>query len=261
MQPTCILQRIQCGISLPQVWQGWICTLLMKTCVDSNNATIPTGRTNYQQAIHAIKGARRATTHLPLHNGIADLQIGVSPTDAIARWASCVAEKIVWYGTSIAQGGVVSRPGLAFTNQIARNLSVDIFNFGFSGSCLMEIGVMQWLAEIDASAFIIDCVWNMEPQMIANRTIPLVKYLRSKNPHVPIIIAEGTTAGAAWIETSANEEQVGRREALLASYNTLKSGGDTNLFYVKREDLYRIQDGRIAVDPDQYINPTVGGAP
>lgn len=38
------------------------------------------------------------------------------------------------YGTSIAQGGVASRPGMAFTNIISRNIQYPIYNFGFSGN-------------------------------------------------------------------------------------------------------------------------------
>jgi cytochrome oxidase assembly protein ShyY1 len=39
---------------------------------------------------------------------------------------------VVWYGTSILQGGVASRVGNAFTNMISRRLERTIFNFGFS---------------------------------------------------------------------------------------------------------------------------------
>ena len=48
---------------------------------------------------------------------------------------------IVWYGTSIAQGGVVTRPGMAFTNIIARNLGREVLNFGFSGNGKMTKAV------------------------------------------------------------------------------------------------------------------------
>ena len=65
---------------------------------------------------------------------------------------------------------MASRPGMAFTHIISRHLGREVLNFGFSGNCLMEHGVAQWLAQIDAAMFIIDCSWNMAPALIANRS-------------------------------------------------------------------------------------------
>jgi hypothetical protein len=64
---------------------------------------------------------------------------------------------------------------MAFSNILTRWLDREVLNFGFSGSCLMEAGVAQWLATIDAAAYVIDCSWNMSPDLIANRTVPLVR--------------------------------------------------------------------------------------
>jgi hypothetical protein len=41
---------------------------------------------------------------------------------------------VVFYGTSITQGGVASRPGMAFTNILSRALDREVLNFGFSGN-------------------------------------------------------------------------------------------------------------------------------
>ena len=50
---------------------------------------------------------------------------------------------VLVYGTSITQGGVVSRPGAAWTNILSRSLSRPVYNFGFSGNGEMEINVTQ----------------------------------------------------------------------------------------------------------------------
>ena len=41
---------------------------------------------------------------------------------------------VVWYGTSITQGGVSPRPGHAYTNRIARGINREVLNFGQSKS-------------------------------------------------------------------------------------------------------------------------------
>ena len=69
--------------------------------------------------------------------------------------------------------------GHQFTNIISRELDVEIYNEGFSASGTMEISVAEHLVAIKkpAAVYIIDCVWNMNPVEIAQRTEPLVKYL------------------------------------------------------------------------------------
>lgn len=109
----------------------------------------------------------RYRLHLPLYNGVAKLSLGfnannhcVLVADTDSRTLAIEAKlPVVWYGTSIAQGGVASRPGMAFTNSIASNIERPVLNFGFSGNGIMEIGVAQWLVQIEAAAYVIDCNW------------------------------------------------------------------------------------------------------
>ena len=115
----------------------------------------------------------RYRLHLPLYNGVAKLSLGFNAEGAGCSNNHCVLvpdtdprtlateskPPVVWYGTSIAQGGVASRPGMAFTNSIARNIDRTVLNFGFSGNGIMEVGVAQWLVQIKAAAYVIDCNW------------------------------------------------------------------------------------------------------
>ena len=43
-------------------------------------------------------------------------------------------DQIVWYGTSIQQGGVASRAGNLYDAIIGRRLSREVLNFGFAGA-------------------------------------------------------------------------------------------------------------------------------
>ena len=157
---------------------------------------------------------------------------------------------IVWYGTSILQGAVASRPGMIFTNWISRNINREIFNFGFSGNGIMEIDVAKYLTTIDASVFIIDCLPNMNATLVLNRTIPLVNYFRSKHPTTPIILTAGTWYGDHWFDPTPNDS---KRHALIEKYNELISKtGDKHLYLIEnsKDELF---------NGDTLINPTVGG--
>ena len=97
---------------------------------------------------------------------------------------------ILFYGTSITQGGCASRPGSAFVSILGRRLDRPILNFGFSGNGLYELEVGRLLADLDPAIFAIDCVGNSTTEQIAERTEPLVKLLRGRHPLTPILLLD-----------------------------------------------------------------------
>jgi hypothetical protein len=146
--------------------------------------------------------------HLPTYARVRDVQIGINREANVLRSDSthidASAKPIVWYGTSILQGAVASRPGQINTHIVSRALSREIYNFGFSGNGLMELSVARYLAPIPASLIIIDCNPNMVASLITNRTKPLVAYLRTHgHATTPIVLSEGTPYGADWTYTAA----------------------------------------------------------
>jgi hypothetical protein len=113
-------------------------------------------------------GLDRFALFLPLYNGVTALKIGAAPRCKLAKPSVDVTKKredkgaVLVYGTSITQGGVVSRPGNAWTNVLGRLLDRDVYNFGFSGNGEMELNVTQFLLRVPhVSVIIIDCSQNM----------------------------------------------------------------------------------------------------
>lgn len=102
--------------------------------------------------------SREFILYLPLYNGVEHVSIGVEDGATLLPSPRHTprAAPVVFYGTSITQGGVVSRPGMAFTNMIGRSLSRDVLNFGYSGQGYMEISVASFLVKVeDTGAFVI----------------------------------------------------------------------------------------------------------
>ena len=123
-------------------------------------------------------------------------------------------------------------------------------SLSLSGIFCKQINVAQFLTEIDAAAFIIDCNPNLDGASVARLIQPLVKYFREKHPTTPIILAEGTTYGDFWLHGGVFEGQQAKRTALRNGYEALVAGGDHNLHYVNGSALF----GAMST-----INPTVGG--
>ena len=131
--------------------------------------------------------------YLPLYNGVTSVEIGIpKEMKLFTPDAGGTAQRkpVVFYGTSITQGGCASRPGLAFTAIAGRILDMPVINLGFSGSGRMEPAMAELLAELDPSAFILDCLWNMSPEEVSTRLEPFVRTLRAARPDTPIWLAE-----------------------------------------------------------------------
>lgn len=84
-------------------------------------------------------GKREYRLHLPLYNDVSRVEIAVPQAASIeAPPTEKPKLPVVFYGTSIVQGAVASRPGMSYPAQVARALSVDALNMGFSGACQIE---------------------------------------------------------------------------------------------------------------------------
>ena len=84
-------------------------------------------------------GKREYRLHLPLYNDVSRVEIGVPQAASIeAPPTEKPKLPVVFYGKSIVQGAVASRPGMSYPAQVARALSVDALNMGFSGACQIE---------------------------------------------------------------------------------------------------------------------------
>ncbi len=151
----------------------------------------PAGLTNEVAA--AVTPGVECMVYLPLYNGTERLEIGVPKDMTLSAppvRPSGVTKPVVIYGTSITQGACASRPGLAFTAIAGRIADVPVVNLGFSGSGKMEMALCDLLAEIDASLYVLDCLWNMPEELIRERAEPFIRALREKRPATPILLAE-----------------------------------------------------------------------
>ena len=136
-------------------------------------------------------GMREFKIFLPLYDGVKNIEIGIDPKSVIKKPSKNLIKPIIFYGTSITQGGCASRPGMAHTNIISRQLDIDVVNFGFSGNGLMEQPIAELISSVEPSLYIIECMPNMiKPEFVTERTIPLVKTIREKNPDTPIIFVD-----------------------------------------------------------------------
>lgn len=201
----------------------------------------PTGQeTTAELAKGLTPGKREYFLYLPLYNGVSKVALGVPRGHTIAPAPAYPAGRdkpIVFYGTSITQGGCASRPGMVHTALLGRWLGYPVINLGFSGNGRMELEVGEFMADIDASVYVIDCLPNLNAGDVAKRTEPLVHQLRKARPSTPILLVEDRTYSNSLFLPSRKETNTTNRAALRAAYEKLQQEGVTGLYYLHGEKM------------------------
>lgn len=185
--------------------------------------------------------------NLPLYNGVKSIAIGIDEGATISApppHQSGVTKPVVFYGTSITHGGCASRPGLSFVNIVGRELDVPVVNLGFSGSGKMELEMSEHLAAIDASCYVLDCLWNMDMKMVEERYEPFIRNLRAKRPGVPIVMAEQCDV---YLRPGGSKRFGDKDRFVRALYDKLVAEGWKNLVYLRADEQFGY-DGEGTVD-------------
>ena len=185
-------------------------------------------------------GRREYLLYLPLYNGVSKVEIGVPEGASLAEAPPrdpAKAKPIVFYGTSITQGGCASRPGMVHTALLGRWLDRPVINLGFSGNGQMEAEVAELLAELDAAVYVIDCLPNVTAGQVAERTEPLVRILRAARPDTPILLVEDRNYSDAFLVAPKRERNESSQAALRAAYERLTAAGVKGLHYLPGDRL------------------------
>ena len=197
---------------------------------------LPNGKDNEQTLLKgASKTLREYYLYLPLYDTVTNLQLGLDD-DCTFEEAINKTRPIVFYGTSITQGGCASRPGLAHTNIISRKLDHECINLGFSGNGHLENSVGSIMSNIDASLYIIECMYNVDKDMIINNTIPLIKTIR-KNPdsqQTPIVFIEHCIIDLDYIDQEFINSVVEKNIELNKQVDKAINKGEKDLFIIKQ---------------------------
>ena len=202
--------------------------------------------TGYESAVMAGGKMRDYTINFPLYDGVKDLYIALKK-DAILEAPTPYKHQkpVVYYGSSITQGGCASRPGNSYQAILSRRLDTDHVNLGFSGNGRAEKEMVQYLASLDMSVFVCDYDYNcLSPEHLWQTHEPLYRAVRRAHPDMPIILISAPTV----IKEPENFTE--RRAAVRATYDAAVADGDQNVYYI---------DGAELLDGECWDSCTVDG--
>jgi len=194
---------------------------------------------------------REYQLYLPLYNSVTWLEIGVSEGAFFDPIPLKKEKPMVVYGTSIAQGACASRPGMAWTGILQRNMDRPLINLGFSGNGRLEDEVIDLISEIEAKIYVLDCLPNLTPtkdrtvEEVERRIKKSVRTLKQKRPHTPILLVEHSGYSDGGLVSERHAVYTKLNEVLRRSFADLKAEGITDLFLLQKNELNLGVDGYV----------------
>lgn len=188
---------------------------------------------------------RLLTVNFPLYCRVKNLYIGLKEGCVLKKAPDySISAPFVYYGSSITQGGCASRPGNSYQAMICRRFNADYINLGFSGNAKGEDAMIEYLAGLDMSLFVLDYDHNApsNEHLLATHE-KLFMRMRETHPDIPIIIMSRPKP-----YSYLNAMERGRADIIKATYENAKARGDENVYYIPGWELCEICGGEGTVD-------------
>lgn len=166
------------------------------------------------------------TLFLPRNEPIKNVEIEVDDDALVEAPTPYRYPPILFYGSSITEGGCCCRMTNAYNALISSELDVDYYNYGFSGSARGELSLADCIADIPMSIFVYDYDHNAPtPEHLKRTHEPFFKRIREKNPDLPVImISRPVYVGS--------EDADIRAGIIRETYENAKECGDKNVYFI-----------------------------
>lgn len=174
--------------------------------------------------------------YLPLYDEVNNVSIGVDAASLIEPSPQPFKKKIAVYGSSIVQGASASRPGLAYPARLSRETGLNFVNLGVSGNAKMEKAAADMVADVNADAFVLDCIPNASPEEITERTAYLIRTIRTHHPKAPIIMIQTLIREHGYFDRSVGHRTNEQNKMITQQIEKLQGEID-NLYFIKGDEL------------------------
>ena len=176
---------------------------------------------------------RKVMIYFPLYNNVSEVSIGIPETAILEKYNPYDKPPVVYYGSSITQGGCASRPGHNYPAIVSRKLNHDFLCLGFSGSAHGETAMAEYISKLDMSAFVYDYDSNDcdNPELLRERHFRFYDIIREKNKDIPIIfMSHHFSPRFEWLLEES-------RKVVMESFNKAKERGD-NVYFIDGKKIF-----------------------
>ena len=186
---------------------------------------------------------RYITINLPLYSPVIKLYIGLKDGAVLKEAPEYRVKKpVVYYGSSITQGGCASKPGSSYQSILSRRFDCDYINLGFSGSARGEDEMVDYIKGLDMSVFVMDYDYNAPSAEHLDQTHnKMFKAIRAAHPTLPIVIMPRP-------KYYLTEKEKIRHQIIYRTYLEAKAAGDENVYFISGRKLMEMVGDNGTVD-------------
>lgn len=197
---------------------------------DFNTTTQFEMRINFE-----VTKLRYFTIYFPLYNKVDSVYVGLSQTALLGPGKTYRHTRpVVYYGSSITQGGCASRPGNSYQGIISRMCDTNYLNLGFSGAAKGEQAIAEYISGIDMSVFVLDYDYNAPNfEYLANTHEKFFETVRKKNPKLPVVFVSKPDFSDYSID------KIRRRDIIYKTYMNALQKDDGHVYYIDGRSLFQ----------------------
>lgn len=183
----------------------------------------------FRQQMPKSGNPRLYTIYLPLYSGVKELEIGIAPgAKLLPPPPQKIRKPILFYGSSITQGGCASRPANNYTTMLCRAVDAPQINLGFSGSAKGRPVMAEAISKLDLALFVMDYDYNApNAEHLLKTHEKFFQIIRKARPELPIIILSRCS-----LMTDA------RRDAVKRTYDNAIKAGDKKVWFIDGDELF-----------------------
>lgn len=177
---------------------------------------------------------RQLTINFPLYSGVKDLCIGICEDSSVKSPLPYRYDNpVVYYGSSVLQGGCASRPGNAYPAILSRWFQCDHVNLGFSGSAKGEVRMAEYISQLAMKMFVYAYDGNAPDKEHLLRTHSrMFNIIREANPDLPIVFISSVGMKRFYDDRDA------RKQIIFDTFQSAVNKGDNNVYFLDGSKIW-----------------------
>lgn len=170
---------------------------------------------------------KQLTIDFPLYSGVDKLNIILEKGSSLkAPLPYKTKRPILFYGSSITQGGCASRPGNSYQAMVSCALDRDYVNLGFSGNAKAEDTMSEYISSIETDLFVYDYDHNApDCEHLSKTHEKLFLKFRESHPFTPVILMNRPAP-------HLNDEEKKRLDIIRRTYDNAIKRNDKNVYLI-----------------------------
>ena len=174
--------------------------------------------------------------YLPLYGGAKRIYIGLKRGAKVEVAPVRKYKKpVVFYGSSITQGGCATRPDNDYVSMLCRWLDTEYINLGFSGSAHGEQTMAEYIGSLDSSVIVLDYDHNSGLEELRQRHYSFYQTIRKLRPATPIILISKP-------DYDYDPQGDDRAAVLMDTLEKARANGDQNITFIHGKTLFGDED-------------------